>query len=281
MPQDGLLAIFAHPDDETFAVGGTMARYADAGRPVTMICATRGEVGEIAPGTGATPETLGTYREQELRDACTILGVTDVRFLSFRDSGMQGTPDNDHPECLFRAASEAVVEPLVRAIRELRPTVIATWDASGGYGHPDHIAVHQHATEAFHAAADASRYPMAGAAWQANALFYTAIPMSEFRRLGEEMAKRGIPMGEVPGGDENIAELHHVEANCILDVSAQYERKMEALAAHRTQINESGPFGKMPEDLRRSFMSREYFFRATPPLAGGVTLDDLFVDLPV
>ena len=280
MPQDGLLAIFAHPDDETFGVGGVMAHYADRGVPVTMICATRGEVGEIAPGTGATPETLGQYREQELRDACVILGVTDVRFLPFRDSGMDGTPENEDPRSLVQADAEAVIEPLVRAIRELQPALVVTWDASGGYGHPDHIAVHRHATEAFRAAADASRYPMAGAAWQARALYYVAIPIREFMRLGEEMRKRGVDMGEPPGGDENIARLEHVEPNCIVDVSAQYERKWQALGTHRTQIGAEDMFAKMPEDLRRTFMSREYFYRAEPALPAGVMLEDLFADLP-
>jgi LmbE family N-acetylglucosaminyl deacetylase len=102
MATGGLLAIYAHPDDETFGVGGTMAKYADRGVPVTMVCATRGEVGEIAPGTDATPETLGQFREQELRDAMAILGVHDVRFLDYRDSGMRGTPENEDPRNLHK-----------------------------------------------------------------------------------------------------------------------------------------------------------------------------------
>ena len=161
-----------------------------------------------------------------------------------------------------------------------RPALVVTWDASGGYGHPDHIAVHRHATEAFRAAADASRYPMAGAAWQARALYYVAIPIREFMRLGEEMRKRGVDMGEPPGGDENIARLEHVEPNCIVDVSAQYERKWQALGTHRTQIGAEDMFAKMPEDLRRTFMSREYFYRAEPALPAGGMLEDLFADLP-
>ncbi len=216
----GLLAIFAHPDDETFGVGGTMAHYRDRGVPVTMVCATRGEVGEIAPGTDATPETLGRFREQELRDACAILGVSDVRFLDFRDSGMAGTPENDDPRCLHRAEPERVIEPLVHVIREVRPDVIATWDASGGYGHPDHIAVHHHATAAFHAAADAARYPSAGDGWRVPALFYNAIPVEEFMNLFEEARKRGIDIGEPPGDADAMASLPRVRPNCIIDVAS-------------------------------------------------------------
>jgi LmbE family N-acetylglucosaminyl deacetylase len=272
-----LLAIYAHPDDETFGVGGTMARYSALGDRVTMVCATRGEVGEIAPGTDATPETLGEHRERELRDACAILGVTDVRFLDFRDSGMQGTPENDDPRCLHQAQPERVIEPLVRVIREVRPDVILTWDASGGYGHPDHVAVHHHATAAFHAAADASSYPRAGAAWHTPRLLYAAIPIAEFVRVFEEMRRRGIDLGfEPPGGNENFARLQRVEPNCVVDVAAEFERKQRALAAHRTQMSDDGPFSKMPDDLRRDFFSREYFYVADPPLAPGIRIDDLF-----
>lgn len=275
----GLLAIFAHPDDETFGVGGTTAHYRDLGLPVTMVCATRGEVGEIAPGTDATPETLGQVREQELRDACAILGVRDVRFLDFRDSGMAGTPENDDPRSLNRAEPERVIESLVRIIRETRPDVIATWDASGGYGHPDHIAVHHHATAAFHAAGDASRYTSAGGAWQTRALFYNAIPVEEFAKLFVEARKRGIDMGEPPGGAENMASLPRVKPNCVIDVSAQYERKRRALRAHRTQMSDAGFIERLPADLIERLFSREHFYRAAPPLPDGKLLHDLLEDL--
>ena len=271
----GLLAIFAHPDDETFGVGGTMAFYRDRGIPVTMICATRGEVGEISPGTDATPETLGQFREQELRDACAILGVADVRFLDFRDSGMAGTPENDDPRCLHRAEPESVVEPLVRAIREIRPDVIATWDSSGGYGHPDHIAVHHHATAAYHAAADAARYRDAGEPWRVPALYYNVIPVEEFMKLAEELRALGIDMGEAPGGTENMASLHRVQPNCIIDVAAQYERKQRALMAHRTQMSDGGFLAKLPPEMVARLLGREYFYRADPPLADGAMLDDM------
>ena len=269
----GLLAIFAHPDDETFGVGGTMAHYADRGVPVTMVSATRGEVGEIAEGTEATPETLGTHREQELRDAMAILGVTDVRFLDFRDSGMHGTPENGDPRNLMNAKPEAVVGPLVRIIRQRRPQIVATWDASGGYGHPDHIAVHERATEAFHAAADGGRYPDAGAPWQTPLLFFTAIPMEEFGRVMEEMRESGV---EVPDfvQDERVTQLPRVAANCIIDVSEQYDRKLQAMLAHRTQITDTDPFMRMPEHVQRRFFGREYFHRAYPPLPDGVTISE-------
>lgn len=278
MPENGLLAIFAHPDDETFGVGATMARYAARGVPVTMVCATRGEVGEIAPGTGATPENLGLHREQELRDSMAILGVHDVRFLGFRDSGMAGTEDNEDPRAFARAHPAAVTHLLVKLIREIRPAVVVTWDKSGGYGHPDHVATHHHATAAFHAAGDAAQFPTAGPPHQAKALFYTTIPIEEFIKMGEELRKRGIEMS----GPTDLSELEGLERlspNCIIDVADLYDLKMKALIAHRTQISEDDAMLKGPEDLRRAFFAKEYFHRIHPPVSDGVVLDDLFAGL--
>ena len=278
MATGGLMAIYAHPDDETFGVGGTMAHYAGRGVPVTMICATRGEVGEIAAGSEATPETLGAYREQELRDAMAILGVDDVRFLEFRDSGMAGTPENADPRALHNAQADDVVGPLVAAIRERRPDIVCTWDASGGYGHPDHVAIHHHATAAVHAAADATRFGSAGAAWSTPRLFYTAFPIEEFIRIMTAMRERGI---DTPGfSDENtdLSELPRVEPNCIIDVSDHYDEKIRAMLSHKTQITPDDPFMRLPEDLQRSFFGREYFFRAQPPLAAGAMLTDFMAE---
>jgi LmbE family N-acetylglucosaminyl deacetylase len=275
MATGGLMAIYAHPDDETFGVGGTMALYAERGLPVTMICATRGEVGEIAPGSDATPETLGAYRERELREAMAILGVHDVRFLDFRDSGMAGTPENADPRALHNAPAEHVVAPLVAAIRERQPDVICTWDESGGYGHPDHVAVHYHATAAFHAAADPAQFPDAGDPWTASRLFYTAIPMEEFGRMMDEMRKRGIDVPNVADDDDQLASLPRVAPNCIIDVARYFERKMEAMLAHSTQITPDDPFMRLPEELKRGFFGREFFHRAHPPLDHGAIIDDL------
>ena len=165
---------------------------------------------------------------------------------------------------------------LVRAIRELRPAVVATWDESGGYGHPDHVAVHHHATAAFHAAGDANEFPTAGAPWQPQRLFYTAIPMQEFVRVMEEMREAGIDVPSVAEDDNALAELPRVEPNCIIDVGDLVATKEQAMLAHRTQISDMDPFMRMPEDLRRRFFGREYFYQAHPVLAPGTMLDDLF-----
>jgi LmbE family N-acetylglucosaminyl deacetylase len=256
-----------------------MAHYAQRGMPVTMICATRGEVGEISPGTGATPETLGTFREQELRDAMGHLGVNDVRFLDFRDSGMYGTPENEVTGNLMNADAEAVIQPLVRAIRERRPDVVVTWDASGGYGHPDHIAVHHHATAAYEAAGDPSRYAHLGDAFAPSRLFYVAIPMEEFGKVMDQMRESGIEVPDI-ADDPRIDELPRVTPNCVIDVAAHFEEKQQALLAHRTQIRDMEPFMHMPLEARRAFFGREFFHLARPGLADGNVLDDLLAPLP-
>jgi LmbE family N-acetylglucosaminyl deacetylase len=149
MPAARLLVVTAHPDDEVLHFGGLTYLTARAGGQVTLVCATRGEVGEIADTALATTATLGAVRETELRAAAALLGVQDVRLLDYRDSGMAGTPENEHPRAFVRAAEIDVVPLLVRIIREQRPTVVATWAPDGGYGHPDHVAASRHATAAF------------------------------------------------------------------------------------------------------------------------------------
>lgn len=274
MATGGIVAIFAHPDDETFGVGGVMAHYAAKGVPVTMVCATRGEVGEISAGSEATPETLGQYREQELRDAMAILGVHDVRFLDYRDSGMAGTPENADPRAFVNASANDVVAALVGIIRERKPDAIVTWDISGGYGHPDHIATHHHATAAFHAAAQAGGD---GAPHATPRLFYSAIPMEEFGRIMAEIRKLGGVV-EVAEDDQQMADLPRVQPNVVIDVEPHFEAKMSAMLAHKTQISDMDPFMRLPDEMQRGFFGREWFHRAVPPVTDGTMLDDLFSD---
>ena len=134
-----VFAAFAHPDDEGFGCGGTLAALVAGGHRVTLICATNGDVGEISDPALATPETLWQVRQRELRTAMDVTGIEDVRFLNYRDSGMAGTEDNDHQSSLFQAPEAKVVEQVAAVIRETRPDVVITHDPTGGYGHPDHV----------------------------------------------------------------------------------------------------------------------------------------------
>jgi len=235
------IAAFAHPDDETFSVGGTLARAISLGWRVTAVCATRGEVGEIAPGTKATPETLGTVREQELRAACAALGVTDVRFLGYRDSGMDGTPENTDRRAYMNAPDDEVVGRLAAILREDQPAVVFTFDESGIYGHPDHKAIHRHATAAFDLAAGPGAR-----------LLYTALPKSVAKMIGEQLRAAGVRGGAA--GDFGVPdELVDVRA----DVSAFAGPKRTAVAAHATQVQEWQ--AHLPEEQRMKMLSTEYF----------------------
>jgi N-acetyl-1-D-myo-inositol-2-amino-2-deoxy-alpha-D-glucopyranoside deacetylase len=243
------IAAFAHPDDETFSVGGTLARAISMGWHVTVISATRGEVGEIAPGTKATPETLGAVREQELRAACAALGVTDVRFLGYRDSGMEGTPENKDPRAYANAPDDEVAAKLAALFREDPPAVVFTFDEGGLYGHPDHKAIHRHATMAFdRAAAPDAR------------LLYTALPKSVARVFSEQLRAAGVEGG--PQGDFGVPDE---DVDIRADVSAFAEPKRIAGAAHATQVAEWQTH--ISDEQRMKILSTEYFqvARGTTP----------------
>ncbi len=140
-----LLAIFAHPDDESFGIGATLARYAHEGAAVYYLCGTRGESGTVDPALMRGYTDVGELRSEELECASRELGLAGVRYLGFRDSGMPGSPDNRHPNSLFSASVDAVAERIAGHIQELNPNVVITHDKFGGYGHPDHIKLY-HAT---------------------------------------------------------------------------------------------------------------------------------------
>lgn len=275
-----LLAVFAHPDDEAFGTGGTIARYAAQGVHVTLVCATRGEVGEIADPSLATPETLGAVREDELRCAARTMGIAEVIFLGYRDSGMAGSADNAHPRAYINAADEEVVGRLVEIIRRVRPHVVVTFEPNGGYGHPDHIAAHRHATAAFHAAADPARFPAAGPIWQADRLFYTAIPRSFFRKMRAEMVRLGLDADRFPRLEDDTLGWPDEAVNVTIDVSSTVEAKWSALQCHRTQFGPGNLFRQLPEAIVKRLMSEEHFALVWPAPPAGLRLLDLFAGIP-
>ncbi|MCC7104163.1 MAG: PIG-L family deacetylase, partial [Chloroflexi bacterium] len=187
-----IMTVHAHPDDEAIGTGGLLARSADEGIRTVLVTCTGGEVGEIAHPSLATPETLAEVRERELRAACEILGITDLHLLGYRDSGMAGTADNEHPASFHRADLEQATGRLVALVRQLRPQVMVTYDENGFYGHPDHIKTNRIAVAAFHAAGDRARYPALGEPWRPSKLYYTAVPRSRLRELPRRLRELGI-----------------------------------------------------------------------------------------
>ena len=274
-----LLTSFAHPDDEAFGTGGTLAHYAADGVHVSLVCATRGEVGEIADPALATPETLGTVREDELRCAAQMLGVNELFFLGYRDSGMAGTPENNDSRAFMNAPADEVVRRLVTIFRQMKPTVVITFEPGGGYGHPDHMAINRHMVTAFHAAADPNRYPDCGPAWQAARLFYTAIPRSFFLELRDRMQAVGIDTSEFARFEGDIVGWPDDQINCALDVSDKIEAKWAALQCHRTQFGPNNLFHRLPDEVMKQLLSREHFALAWPEPQPGLRLPDLFAGL--
>lgn len=152
--QKTLLSVLAHPDDETFGMGGTLALYARRDVNVHLICATRGEVGEIDPEYTERIKSAACLRTQELRCAADVLGIEALHFLNYRDSGMPGSEANQHPKALAAQPVEQVAQEVAHLIRKIKPDVVITFDPIGGYRHPDHIAMHQATVRAFSLSAD-------------------------------------------------------------------------------------------------------------------------------
>ena len=262
-----ILATYGHPDDEGQTTG-TLARFIQNGAKVTLLCATRGEVGEISKPEFGTPETLGYVRELELRAAMAQIGLADVRFLPYRDSGMAGWEINNDPRCLHAQPAETVTGELVALIRDVRPHFVFTWDPSGGYGHPDHIAVHKHTVAAFDAAADPEAYPDAGAPWQPERLFWGAFTMKRFAGVFLELERRGVlPEPIEPERRERFLKAMDEPdppVSFVHDTLDLGHLKRAAAGMHKSQFGENSIFARIPEDLRTKFYGEERFYQARP-----------------
>jgi len=252
-----LLGAFAHPDDEGI-VSGALLQYSTSGVETGLVCATRGEVGEIADPALATPENLGQVREGEMRAAAEVLGVHNLWFLDYRDSGMAGTPENADPRAFAQASAAEVVGKLVKIIREFRPQVIITFDESGAYGHPDHIAIYRYTTSAFHAAADAVQYPDLGPAHSVSKLYYSSFPRSALRAIGEWMSTQNYE-GSFSGLDPEKLGMPDEQISVWLNVEPWREPKDRSRSMHRTQLDPNNLMAKIPEEIQRNWRSHERY----------------------
>ena len=243
-----VLAVFAHPDDEGFGCGGTLAALVAGGHRVTLICATNGDVGEISDPALATPETLPSVRQGELRSAMDLTGILDVRFLNYRDSGMQGWQDNHHPRSLFQAPEEKVVQQVEAVIREVRPDLVITHDSTGGYGHPDHVTICQRTVAAVERCRN-DNGPL---------LYYVCFPRSFFQRMWSKMVEFGL-RPPFSADDTDALGTPDDEVTTILDVGRYVATKKESLERHQTQIERDGPFSQLPNEFMEEIMSSEFF----------------------
>lgn len=276
-----ILAVLAHPDDESFGMGGTIAHYSEQGVDVHLVCATRGEVGDVAPELLEGYGSVGEFRETELMCAAEKLGLASVKFLDYRDSGMAGSKDNNNPTCLYAAPVEEVTAKVVEHIRNLRPQVLVTFDPNGGYHHPDHIAIHNATVAAFHAAGDENQFPGDLPAYQPDKLYYSIFPRGYLRFAVRVMRLLGRDPKKFGRNQDIDLEMLVGDQDYPIHVRINYrkviKRKEAANRCHASQLDfsSSNPWFAI---VNRLLSGKDYFMRAFPPVNGNRRVADLFQD---
>lgn len=265
-PRRVLLGVFAHPDDESFGSGGTLARYAAQGVDVHVIIATDGIAGSVEDGDHIKDhETLAHVRSTELSNAAVALGVTSIWSLPYRDSGMRGTPDNDHPDALIRQPLDHTVQEVLFYMQRLRPQVVVTHDPWGGYGHPDHIRCCAATTAAFYLTEGAQK------------LYYTAFDKRWLKLMVQVMPLwRVDPKAIGRNKDINLVEIAswHTPIHATLDIDAYAAAKEAASRAHASQYSGGPAWSKrLPKWLRKRVLGSESFTRAFPAPSGQLEQD--------
>jgi LmbE family N-acetylglucosaminyl deacetylase len=283
MLEHRLLACFAHPDDEAFPVGGVLAAHAKRGVDVRLITTTLGEEGEIRQEGSATRETLGRIRRVELSCAVRALGLASNDVWGYRDSGMAGWASNEDPRAFIRAPSDEVVERLVLEMRRFRPQVVLSFGPDGLYGHPDHIAISNHATEAFRLASDPAAFPhqLSGGVepHRGQRLFYSVRPQGFRRQWAEALRGQGIDW-PMPTPEQELQGVPEEELHLEMDVSGEgdMEAKMACILCHRTQVAPDWPYHRVPRHVTARILGREFYVRAHPPVPKGETVSADFFE---
>jgi LmbE family N-acetylglucosaminyl deacetylase len=270
-----LMAVLAHPDDESLGVGGTLARYAAEGVTTALVTATRGDRGRFAdarPGDPGHPgaAALGAIREAELRAAAAILGVDDVTILDYAD------------QCVDRAEPRRIVTDIATHIRRLRPHVVVTFGPDGAYGHPDHIAVSQFTTAAIVAAADRtwtlSDSDGFGVPHAVSKLYFLAWPSATwdaYQRAFKTLVSTvdGVERHAVPWPDWAITSVVHTDHVA--------DTVWRAVQCHVSQVASYGHLGRLPVAQVRALWARQCFYRVFSHVNGGRTREtDLFEGVP-
>ncbi len=278
-----LLISFAHPDDESFGVGGTIARYVDEGVEVYLLCATNGDAGEVPEEMLDGYESVVELRLAELDCAAEKLGLQRVFKLGYKDSGMKGSETLNDPDCLWQKwhnSPDEITRQVVEVIRQVRPQVVITFNEYGGYGHPDHIAIHRATMEAFKLVGDPDYVTAEQKPYQPQKLYY-----HHFSTL---MLRIGIMImrlqGKNPrkfGRNEDIdlqAIVDNVQpAHAKINIRNYYRAWQEASACHVSQGGGTGG-GNLMMRLMQWWQSRKQgFTRVHPaPKHDKVDEDDLF-----
>ena len=272
-----ILSVLAHPDDEAFGMGGTLALYAMRGVEVYLACATLGEAGDIPPDFLQSSSSSAALRESELDCSANVLALKQVFKLGFRDSGMEGSPDNHHPDALVARPMEEVVERIAAVMRQVRPQVVLTFDPVGGYFHPDHIRVHQATVLAF----DRVRKELKATDPQAlSRLYYHTMPKSSakiavfwMRLLGKDPRKIGR--------NKDIDLVQIASQSFPVHVTINYrqvlEQREQAAACHASQGGGKKPFGLSAWLMRILSRPVDRFMQGFPePMPNHRMQNDLF-----
>lgn len=281
-----LMAVHAHPDDESSKGAATMARYVDEGVDVLVVTCTGGERGSILnPALKDRPDieaNIADIRRREMEHARHILGVRQ-HWLGFVDSGLpEGDPLPPLPEgCFALVPLQEATGRLVAEIRRFRPHVVTTYDENGGYPHPDHVRCHDVSSAAFDAAADPDAYPELGEPWQALKLYYdVGFSEGKFKALHEAMTAQGLksPFEEWRNRRRD-SERRAPNITTRVNVGNWFERRDAALLAHATQVDPNGWFFAVPLDLQREAWPTEDFELARSMVDSELPEDDLFAGI--
>jgi LmbE family N-acetylglucosaminyl deacetylase len=257
----GVLVCFhAHPDDEVISTGGTIARAAADGHRVVLVVATDGDHGEVPDDLGPD-ETLADRRRAETESAARVLGVARVVWLGYADSGMTGWDQNDHPDSFHRADPAEAGARLADVLRAESADVLTIYDWHGNYGHPDHIAVHRVGLEAARLVPDVR-------------VLEATMNRDTFVRMIEAARAAGTPVGSAdgeagdiavdfdpngPADDGNPMGTPEAELTLSVDVASYLDVKREAMRCHRSQIEDTSFFLKMPDEVFAQSFGTEWF----------------------
>ena len=262
-----LMCVLAHPDDESLAMGGILAKYAASGVQTYLVMATRGERGWFGPAADFPgPQALGRLREAELMAAARVLGLREVVFLDYQDGELD------------RADFAEATARIVTHLRRVRPDVVVTFDPNGMYGHPDHIAISQLTTTAVLAAADPgyccppliSPHPVAK-------LYYRAFLKAEQGPYEDTFGRLVMP---VDGAQRRFAAWPEWAITTRIDISAHWQRIWRAIECHRSQLPEYQRLKALPNEYHASLWATQTYYRAMSLVNGGREVeDDLFAGL--
>lgn len=278
-----LMAVHAHPDDESSKGAATSAKYAAEGNQVMVVTLTGGERGDILNPAMDRPgikERIHEVRKEEMAAAAAALGVEQM-WLGYVDSGLpEGDPRPPLPEGSFATLPLAEpTEALVKVVRDFRPHVMITYDEHGGYPHPDHIRCHEVSVAAYESAGDPEAFPDAGEPWTVSKLYYThgfirdrmVLFSDEFERHGQESPfKEWLSRWDSSRGDLMARVTTQVEC------AKYFPQRDDALRAHATQIDPNGIFFAVPLEWQQRLWPTEEFELAQTRVTTSIPESDLF-----